>query len=325
MIKSHRILLLSYAFFLAVGLASWPSGWSSRAYDNVTLLEFTADSLPPGGSPEIYIAWETATEVDTAGFFIGRSNSATGTFTRVGEFWASEGDNFTGAQYYDVDDTTVLNEVYYYRLEVLNNDQTFNYYGPVRAVAGVPATETPPASATPTASHTPTRTPTLTPSPTPTTRATTNPTASSNSESVATRRPVTGATITPRPTAASSSSNPVASTSAPAPSPEAVDSQPPAPFATTVPSVPDVMTMPTVAPSPPGQALPAQDVFAQVPAPTLVPADSVPAVVAPVVIATEAVPASAPANTANSGPLILIVAAMLFLGLAFVILRQARQ
>jgi hypothetical protein len=64
---------------------------------------------------------------------------------------------------------------------------------------------------------------------------------------------------------------------------------------------------------------------AQGPVPTLVPADAVPAVVAPVVIATEAAPSSAPANTTNSGALVLIVAAVLFLGLAFVILRQARQ
>ncbi len=323
MIKQHRTLLLSCVFILVAGLALWPGGWSPRAYANVTLTSFMADSLP--GQPEIYIVWDTATEIDTVGFFIQRSDSATGPFTQVKDFIPSEGDDVTGAEYSEVDDTTVLNEIYYYRLEVVNTDQTSDYHGPIRAVAGVPATEVPDVTDTPTSAPEPTRTPTLTPSPTATSTArpntgSVNPTAPSHGGSVATPRPVTGATITPQPTSASSSSNLVVSTATPDRSLPATNSPQPAPIDTSVPSVPDAATMPTAVLS-----SPTVGAVVQVPAPILVPTDAVPAVVAPVVIATEAAPSSAPANTTNGDALILVVAAVLFLGLAFVILRQARQ
>jgi hypothetical protein len=104
---------------------------------NVTLVSFTAITLP--GLPEIYIEWETATELDTVGFFIARSDSVIDPFTRVSHFIPSEGDPIVGAQYYFLDKTTALNQTYYYRLEAINTDQTIDYYGPISATAGVPA------------------------------------------------------------------------------------------------------------------------------------------------------------------------------------------
>ena len=65
---------------------------------------------------------------------------------------------------------------------------------------------------------------------------------------------------------------------------------------------------------------------AQSPDPTLVPPDVVPAVEAPAVVVTEAAPSESSATSPdNTSILLLVGAACLFLGIAFFILRQARQ
>jgi hypothetical protein len=103
---------------------------------NVTLISFTATSLP--GQPEIYVEWETATQFGTLGFFVVRSNFAQGTYARVSDFIPREGDDLTGAQYDWIDETTVLSQTYFYRLEEINTDQISVFYGPIVATAGSP-------------------------------------------------------------------------------------------------------------------------------------------------------------------------------------------
>jgi hypothetical protein len=285
---------------------------------NVVLVSFTASSVL--GEPEIYLEWETATEFDTVGFFIARSSSATGEFTIISEFMQHEGDTVVGAQYFYIDEDTVLNQTYYYRLDVLNTDQSTDYHGPIAAVAGVPPTITPTPSRTPTI--TPTSTPTSMPSPTATattqSSASDNSTPASSSDSVATPRPVTGATVTPRPTLSSNPANPIVSAATATLSTVTDDSQPTADvFASPLPAI--------VAAAPVAQAT--SVVFAGAPesAPAPAPADAIPVAMAPVVVVTEAAPAAAQANAPNNPALLLLGAAVLFLGIAFVILRQARS
>jgi hypothetical protein len=315
MIKRHHLLFVIGGFILIGALALWPGRWSPSVYANVTLISFTANCLP--GQPEVYLEWETGTEFDTVGFFIARSNSATGTFTRISDFISHEGDTVVGAQYNYVDENAVLGNTYWYKLEELTTNQESEFYGPISVVAGVPATDTPTPTSTATATRTPTATATRTPTATPTTKSATTaaPTASSGG-SVATPRIVTGATVTPRPT--SSGSTTVSTAPAATATALPVVSEPQQPTAaTSMPSVVDVAP-PTAVPT-------TADVnVAQAPAPTLAPTDASPAIVAPVVIATEAAPAAAAASSSTSTALILIVAAVLFLGLAVVILRQVR-
>jgi hypothetical protein len=208
-IKRRWLLLIICGFIFAAGLALGPGGWLPSAYANVTLVSFTATYLP--GTQEMRIEWETATEFDTVGFFIARGDISSGPFAQVSPFIQHEGDSVVGAVYEFTDETTELNQTYYYRLEVINTDQTIDYHGPITATTGVPAAGT----ATPTRTSTFTATPTRTPTPTatPTTQPDTedvDPPAASDDRIVATPRAATGATITPRPTMASGSSNPVA-------------------------------------------------------------------------------------------------------------------
>lgn len=316
--KQHCFLLFIYGLVMSAALALWPAYSTPRAYANVTLVSFTATSLT--GQPEIYLEWETATEFDTVGFFIVRSDSATGTFTRISDFIPHEGDTIVGAQYDHIDENAVLGNTYWYKLEELTTNQESQFYGPISAMSGVPATATSTPTRTPTATLT--RTPTATPTPTATSAAQTNPvivnpTSSSNGNVVVTPRVITGATVTPRATSVSGSSSPTAAATQPVNVPDAA--QQPQAVATAMSSVPDAAAV-TVAPPPSGPVE-----VAQAANPTLVPADTVPAMVAPVVVVTEAAPAPAATGSANSPALLLVGAAFLFLGIAFVILRQARS
>ena len=47
----------------------------------------------------ILIEWETATELDNAGFYVQASDQQYGTYDRISEFTFSEGDGLTGASY----------------------------------------------------------------------------------------------------------------------------------------------------------------------------------------------------------------------------------
>jgi cardiolipin synthase A/B len=112
----------------------WPAWQKSHAVIPVTLIYFTAAALP--GQPEVYVHWETAIEPDTAGFYIARSASASGPWTRVSSIIPAQGDSVVGALYAWIDTTTLLNHHYYYRLEAVNTDQSVDYYGPLFVSTG---------------------------------------------------------------------------------------------------------------------------------------------------------------------------------------------
>lgn len=121
----------------------------------VTLVSFEAE----GVDGKVLLTWETASELDNAGFFIQRSNSETGTYQRVSFFIPSMGDDVVGAQYYFEDDAVTNGVTYWYKLEALDYSQNADFYGPISAVPGIVRT----ATNTPTITQTPTRTSTAQP------------------------------------------------------------------------------------------------------------------------------------------------------------------
>ncbi|GAB4530487.1 MAG: hypothetical protein Fur0018_17810 [Anaerolineales bacterium] len=170
---------------LLIPLAALLLTMSARA--NVTLVSFTATA----GDAQVLLEWETATELDTAGFFIRRTEDPNGLFLRVSDFIPAQGDSLTGATY-QFTDTGLSNGVtYYYQLEAIDYDQSVEFFGPIDATptGGTNPTATPtetavitatatlvptatpsPVTFTPTATQTPhkTKTPTHTPTRTPT-------------------------------------------------------------------------------------------------------------------------------------------------------------
>ncbi len=78
---------------------------------------------------KITIEWTTATEQNTAGFFLYRSNAPDGEFVQVSkEMVPSEGSAISGATYSYQDVNVVPGETYFYLLEEIEYDATTNRY-----------------------------------------------------------------------------------------------------------------------------------------------------------------------------------------------------
>lgn len=119
-----------HILFGVAGLALLFTLTLSSVYASVTLADFSAvrDS-----DAQVTVSWDTATELDIAGFFVRRSSDVDGTYTAISEFIPAEGDGLTGAVYSFVDDDAASDEDLYYQLEVVNNDQSSTTYGPLVA------------------------------------------------------------------------------------------------------------------------------------------------------------------------------------------------
>ncbi len=172
-----RRLLSLPALLLALAALAY----AAPARANVTLVSFTAAP----GNAQVVLEWETATEINTAGFFIRRSTEQNGVFERVSEFIPAQGDSLTGAVYQYTDGGLTNGMTYYYQLEAIDNDQSVEFFGPIDATPAGPLstptpttgptdtltptaspTAAPSGSSTPTLTRTPTRTPTRTAAPT---------------------------------------------------------------------------------------------------------------------------------------------------------------
>ncbi len=83
------------------------------------------------GPREVIVRWDTATEIDTAGFYLYRSQLPDGEFTLVnneGELIPSQGSALSGATYTFTDEDVVPGETYYYLIEEVEYDLTSNRY-----------------------------------------------------------------------------------------------------------------------------------------------------------------------------------------------------
>lgn len=90
----------------------------------VTLTTFTVTRSEDAN----HLAWETATEVNFAGFYVQR-RAADGDFARVGDFLYAQGSPLSGASY-TWTDTDLANGPYHYRLEAVDFDQSIEFFEP---------------------------------------------------------------------------------------------------------------------------------------------------------------------------------------------------
>jgi hypothetical protein len=205
-VAGSRYLLLATLLLATCYLLPVP------AHAAVTLVSFTATA----GDGQVLLSWETATEINNAGFFIRRSTQEEGEYARVSPFIPSQGDGLIGATYSYLDEDAQNGTPYFYKLEAVDNDQNFEFHGPISATPGQTPTPSPTDTPAPTATTvltatpTPTLTPTLTLTPTsiltllptpyslPTLTSTPMPTATSASAPTSTPTPLS--TRTPKPT-----------------------------------------------------------------------------------------------------------------------------
>lgn len=182
----------------------------------VTMLGFhaTPEFSEANSDWDISLDWETETELDNAGFYIQRSGSQGGTYTRISPFIPSEADDpYEGAYYLWIDEDVVEGTTYWYKLEAIDLNQYSETFGPISSTPGsTDPTVTPSVTGGPTSTVTPTgatSTPTDTSTiPTATSTSTSPPTspfstaypAPATATAILTAAPI--ATLTSLPTAA---------------------------------------------------------------------------------------------------------------------------
>jgi hypothetical protein len=97
----------------------------------VTLVAFTARAV----REDIKVHWETAAEIDTAGFHVWRRAATDEEFERVtGKLIPGEGNPFSGAAYSWLDTAVEPGTAYWYKLEDIDYAGVSSFHGPVRAV-----------------------------------------------------------------------------------------------------------------------------------------------------------------------------------------------
>jgi hypothetical protein len=132
---------LAHAPFV-VGLPNQPAA--------VVFSSFTAEP----GNLKVILHWTTASEINTNGFIVLRSEQIDAGYNEVSDLIAHSGTNQSGFTYTYTDSRNLVNgTTYYYRLKVINLDLTSIQTGAV-SVTPIPETATPTATVT----ITPTRT-----------------------------------------------------------------------------------------------------------------------------------------------------------------------
>jgi hypothetical protein len=324
-IYSTKVSILFVAVLALSALIGLQTPRSASAA--ITLIYFRAKIA----DPVIVIEWATGTELDTAGFYIGRRQATSGPFTHLpspddpnGFIHSQEGADLTGGTYVLTDTNVQHGVIYYYQLQEDDRHGGHSYYGPITVTLGV-GTPTATATTTPTPTPTPTSTPTPTPTHTPTATSTNAP----NSTPVPTTQPGQDPNQTSTPKASGLDSSNFA-TVTPRPIGQS-DSSTSTQSATSIPTKTsnqnnnsDLPTA-TVASTKVAQVLPANS--AQLPtaqppsAPNSTAATRIP--VAPLVVAAPDITNTAP-PASNSGLLAGLVLAILVLGAAGVYALQRR-
>ena len=156
----RQISLFCCVFLLSLGYWFMPIATRSVSA-SVDLLYF----IGTPGEGKVQLEWETATEIDHAGFFLSRSTEASGGYVNIGEFIPAQGDSITGSYYSYVDNEVNNGILYYYILESWSVGNTVEYSDPISVTPGGAA---PTPTATVTRTSTPTQSPTPQISPTPT-------------------------------------------------------------------------------------------------------------------------------------------------------------
>jgi hypothetical protein len=88
------------------------------------------------GKAQIEITWETESEINTAGFNLLRSESASGEYSQINETLIPAADDpIAGGKYEYIDYDVEVDKVYYYRLEDVEYDNTFERHEIIEAEA----------------------------------------------------------------------------------------------------------------------------------------------------------------------------------------------
>jgi len=101
-----------------------------------TLVEFI-EFKASGFVDYILLEWETASEIDNAGFHLWRSQTEDGGYTRItAALIPAKGGPTAGATYIYEDTDLTPPQVWYYKIESIDNSGVSTFHGPVLGVVG---------------------------------------------------------------------------------------------------------------------------------------------------------------------------------------------
>jgi hypothetical protein len=93
--------------------------------------------LQAGLHPTVVVEWETASELNTAGFNIYRSDNPQGPFDKVNsDLIPASPDSLTGGSYSYRDTQVATSGSYYYQLEDIDFNGNSTLHGPIKVEAG---------------------------------------------------------------------------------------------------------------------------------------------------------------------------------------------
>ena len=88
-------------------------------------------AAPSHENDSIFVEWETASEPYIRGFYIWRSESENGVYSRITDDMAhAEGGYDRGASY-AYEDNHIVGKTYFYKLQEIEDDQDERFYGPI--------------------------------------------------------------------------------------------------------------------------------------------------------------------------------------------------
>jgi len=119
----------------------WGDSYTGMDHIGVTIVNMVAPTLVElisftarGSFNRVLLEWETATEMDNAGFHLWRSDTREGPYTRItDELIPAEGGATWGASYDWWDEGLITGQIYYYKLEDMDFGGHSNFHGPVGA------------------------------------------------------------------------------------------------------------------------------------------------------------------------------------------------
>jgi hypothetical protein len=115
--------------------------FTAAAPTAVTLSSFDARIGSENAPDRVMLSWTTASEVNTAGFNIYRSDRADGPYIRINpQLIAGSSDSVTGGKYQYVDSNVVPGRTYYYQLEDVELNGTSVRHKPVAVTTPTVAT-----------------------------------------------------------------------------------------------------------------------------------------------------------------------------------------
>ena len=126
-----------------VSLDVWcPGGWPvfptidnvyTGSAKSVTLITLTSFNATPGFG-KVILAWETAAEIDNAGFNILRAKTENGDYIKINEeLISAQGSSVQGASYEFLDTTAKNGKTYWYKLQDVDFGGTTSDSGPIKA------------------------------------------------------------------------------------------------------------------------------------------------------------------------------------------------